>query len=779
MTTGGRSFGLRDDPTAPTSHRCWRHDQQGRRSGPMWQDTSMTGPTFNTVRPGPTVPSGAEHGMLAALGRFVFRRRRLVLVAWAILFAVGIVVGGTVFDHLKDSNGAGSSESVQGAQILDDASSTSATVVAVVNGRAVSDPATRAAVVRASQSVSALPHVVDVVNAYNASDPRLRATNGRASLIVITLHDSTDMVRVHDDVAAVRKTLHDAVPGASVKVGGQLAAMTDQNDATQKDLVKGELIALPILLLALFLVFRGWRSALMPVISALVTVSGALLILLAVTKIVDVGGYAIDVVALFGIALAVDYSLLIVSRFREERAADADSDLGTTVSRTIATAGRTISFSAMIVIASLAGLFAFSDPTFTSLAIGGIATVLVALAAGLTLVPALLGSWGRKIKPAVHSVVDEGFFGTLARRVQRHPIIVAVAVAAILLGAAVPFLGAVFSNGDPRTLPTSFESRAVNDLLAADFPGTQANPIQVVARTPASDPRVAAYAEQVRQVPGVAGVAIEQGLTGNVSAIDVTPTGTSQDATAQRVVRDLRANPPAYRTYVTGTAAFLIDFEHQIVQRLPYALLLIALVTFMLLFLMTGSVLVPIKALIMNALSLGATFGALVWIFQNGHLSGLLGFTAFGAIEVWVPVVVFVFAFGLSMDYEVFLLSRIKECHDEGCDSDTAVAHGLQRSGRIITSAAALVMIVFLGFAAGSSLGIKEMGLALAIAVVVDATLVRCLLVPATMTLLGNANWWAPAPLRRTYERFGLREAPVVDAPAVPAAAPPDPAPVG
>jgi RND superfamily putative drug exporter len=361
--------------------------------------------------------------------------------------------------------------------------------------------------------------------------------------------------------------------------------------------------------------------------------------------------------------------------------------------------------------------------------------------------------------------------------VQRHPIIVAVATTAILLAAALPFLSAHYSNGDPRTLPTSFESRAVNDLLAANFPGTQANPIQVIARVPATDPRVTTYAEQIRQLPGVASVTIQQGLTGNVSAIDVTPTGASQDSTAQRLVRDLRANRPPYQTYVTGTAAFLIDFEQQITERLPYALLLIALATFMLLFLMTGSVLIPIKALIMNLLSLGATFGALVWIFQDGHLSGLLGFTAFGAIEVWVPVVVFVFAFGLSMDYEVFLLSRIKECHDEGCDSDTAVAHGLQRSGRIITSAAALVMIVFLGFAAGSSLGIKEMGLALAIAVAVDATLVRCLLVPATMTLLGKANWWAPAPLRRIYERFGLREAPAADQPAMPAAAEPAPVP--
>ena len=260
----------------------------------------------------------------------------------------------------------------------------------MVDGKPVDDPATRAAVVRASQSVAALPHVVDVVNAYDASDPRLRATDGSASLIVVTLDETTDMATIKDDVAQVRKTLDDAVPGATVKVGGQLAAMSDQNDATQKDLVRGELIALPILLLALFLVFRGWRSALMPVMSALVTVAGALLILLAVTKVIDVGGYAIDVVALFGIALAVDYSLLIVNRFREERAADPGPTSPRPCLARSATAGRTISFSAMIVIASLAGLFAFGDPTFTSLAIGGIATVLVALAAGLTLVPALL-----------------------------------------------------------------------------------------------------------------------------------------------------------------------------------------------------------------------------------------------------------------------------------------------------------------------------------------------------------------------------------------------------
>src|SRR5439155_17718196 len=221
----------------------------------------------------------------------------------------------------------------------------------------------------------------------------------------------------------------------------------------------------------------------------------------------------------------------------------------------------------------------------------------------------------------------------------------------------------------------------------------------------------------IRSWPGVAGVSVEDTRGTGLSVIDVMPAGATQSAAAQDLVRELRADRPGYRTFVTGSAAFLIDFRSQIATRLPWALLLIGLATFVLLFLMTGSVLVPVKALVMNTLSLGATFGALVWIFQDGHLASLLGFTAFGAIEAWMPVIVFAFAFGLSMDYEVFLLSRIKEAHDEGGDTNNAVAAGLQRSGKIITSAAFLVIIVFLGFASGQTMGIKEFGLAMAIAV--------------------------------------------------------------
>src|SRR3954449_6691963 len=286
-----------------------------------------------------------------------------------------------------------------------------------------------------------------------------------------------------------------------------------------------------------------------------------------------------------------------------------------------------------------------------------------------------------------------------------------------------------------------------------------ASPIQVVIPE-APKARVAAYAAELQNLPGVTDVSLEAGLKPGLAAIDVVAAGPAQGDNAQRLVHLIRDHRPGFRTLVTGKAAFLIDFKQRITSRLPYALALIVLTTFILLFLMTGSVLVPLKALVMNALSLGATFGALVWIFQDGHLSGLLGFQSFGAVELWVPILIFVFGFGLSMDYEVFLLSRIKEAHDRSGDSNAAVVTGLQKSGGIITSAAVLVLIVFLGFAAGQNLGIKEMGLALAIAVAVDATIVRCLLVPATMTLLGNANLWAPPALRRLHQRFGLSESP-------------------
>jgi RND superfamily putative drug exporter len=697
--------------------------------------------------------------MLATIARFCVRHRRWVLAAWMLLFIVGITIGMTVFGRLHDSNGGAGTESVQGSNIMQQASSMGPTAVVLVKGPPVAAPGTRAAIEALTARLEKVPDVTGAVNAYSGpAGHALRSADGHASVIVVSVRKNIPMMQQMTVVTALRSAARGAVPGATVQVGGDLGVNQDGMVASQSDLYRGEAIALPVLLLALFFIFRGWRAALLPLAAALATVSGALILLDGMTYATDVAQYSVDVITLFGLALAVDYSLLMLKRFREARAAGAD--VPAAVEFTAATAGRTVTFSALTVAAALSGLLAFGDPTFTSVAVAGISTVLVALASALTLIPALLAAWGPKLKMAHRQEAEDGFFGRLARRVQRRPILAAAGISALLLAAALPFLHVNYGLGDPRTLPQGSESRQVALDLYTGFPGLRADPVVVVAKLPASDPRIAAYAATLAHLPGAGAVSIERGLHGNVAAIDVIPAGTAQGGTARHLVTELRDNRPAFHTWVTGSAAFLTDFNATIAQRLPYALAIIAAATFALLFLMTGSVLIPLKALVMNTLSLGATFGALVWIFQDGHLASLLDFTAFGAIEAWIPVIVFAFAFGLSMDYEVFLLSRIKEAHDEGSDTNHAVAAGLQRSGKIITSAAFLVIIVFLGFAAGKTLGIKEFGLAMAIAVAVDATLVRMILVPATMTLLGRANWWAPAPLRRLHQRLGLHEAP-------------------
>ena len=700
--------------------------------------------------------------MFQTIARLTTARRRLVLAAWAALFVVGMTVGSTVFGHLKDGNGGSSAESVVGFQKIDAAGSHGLSMLVLVDDDRVDDPATVAGIARAAHRLAAQDWVQSVTTAYSAHDPQLRSRDGTATLMVVATDKTDDMAAASMRVGSARRILDQEITTANTKIGGEVAVMADSMASSAHDLAHGELIALPVLLVALVLIFRGVRAALVPVLSALVTVAGALLLLLAATGVVDVSSYAVDVVALFGLGLAVDYSLLMVNRFREERA--VGHDVPDAVHHTVVAAGRTITFSALTVVAALAGLFAFGTPTFTSLAIGGIATVAVALAAGLLLVPALLATWGHRIKPEHRKSADDGFFGRLARRVQKRPVLVIAATAAVLLVAGAPFLGARYSSGDARTLPRSSDSRQVLDVLAGDFGGEATAPVRVVLAAGADDTRVRQYADRLRALPGVVQVSVTAEAA-HLSVVDVTPEGPAQGDVARQLVADIRGDRPSIDSWVTGEAALLIDFQSQIQHRLPWALALIGSTTFVLLFLMTGSVFIPVKALVMNVLSLGATFGALVWVFQDGHLSGLLGFTPYGAIEVWVPIVVFVFAFGLSMDYEVFLLSRIKESYDESGDSNHAVATGLQRSGRIITAAAVLITIVFAGFAAGENLGIKQMGLALAVAVVVDATVVRTLLVPATMTLLGDRNWWAPEPLRRLHARIGLHEAPSAAAP--------------
>jgi RND superfamily putative drug exporter len=356
------------------------------------------------------------------------------------------------------------------------------------------------------------------------------------------------------------------------------------------------------------------------------------------------------------------------------------------------------------------------------------------------------------------------------------PVVVVVGVGLVLLAA--PFLHARFDDIGVHALPESSETRQVAEAIDARFPAVTAEPVEALAEVDPDDPRLAGWVDDVSRLPGVVGATIDDEVSGAaVTVVEVHAEGESNGRTAQAVVRDVRALDPGFPVLVGGDPAEIVDLHDSITSRLPIVIGIVVVATLVLLFLMTGSVVVPVKAIVMNVLSLGATFGALVLVFQDGHLSGLLGFDPPGALDLVMPVIVFVFAFGLSMDYEVFLLSRIREVWEETGDNDLAVAQGLQRSGRIITSAALLIVIVFAGFAAGEIVAMKQLGIGLAIAVIVDATVVRCLLVPATMKLMGRWNWWAPAPLARLHARIGITEAPSVagrprvpDAPSTPVA---------
>jgi RND superfamily putative drug exporter len=420
---------------------------------------------------------------------------------------------------------------------------------------------------------------------------------------------------------------------------------------------------------------------------------------------------------------------------------------------------------------AVSGLLLFDVSIIRAVGAAALSVVLVALLVAITLVPALLVLLTRFVSrrgvlsrlPVVGSIAHtfgdapptEGFFSRLASRVQRRPWLVAGAVTAVLVVLALPSLRIVLVSSGIELLPETSTQRVVTEQTSERFPAVAPPQLRLVAETTPTD--LDTFGAEVAQLDGVERVAPAR-QQGEVAVLDVFVAGDEQGPQAREVVQQIRADRPAYPVYVTGRAASLVDFVASVSADAPLALGWLALATVVLLFLLTGSLLIPVKALVMIVLSLGATFGALVWIFQDGRLEGLLGYSSVGGIEAVIPILVFAFAFGLSMDYEVFLLARIKEYHDQGLDNDAAVSAGLQRTGRVITSAALIIVVVFAGFVVGDLLVIKQTGVALAIAVLIDATLVRILLVPATMTLLGEWNWWAPGPLRRLHARIGLRE---------------------
>jgi RND superfamily putative drug exporter len=696
------------------------------------------------------------------LASFVVRRRRAVIVFWVGLLVVTAAIGSSAFSVLSTDFGAGTTtESGRVAQQLDDLAETGGQVAVVVDGVDVEDPDVQATVTAGLAPIVELDGVISVLDPWSTGSDELVATDGRAALVVVTLSGDLDDEEQEAVAGEVEDLAHE-IDAPEVVVGGDVLVSQTFAEASEADLLRGEAIALPIAFIVMVLLLGGLVAAGMPLLVAFGGVLTTLAVLVGATLLGDVSIFSVNVVNMLGIGLGIDYGLLMVNRFREERG--LGRDVPDAVVRTVSSAGTTVVFSALTVAVAMSGLFVFGVPLLTSFGIAGLSVVLLSMAAAVTLLPATLAAVGGRITPLAPTPDGEGRFYRIARWVQARPVKVGGAVALVLVLLAVPFLNARFENGDARTLPRSSEVRAAALLLSERFPARGSDPVIVVAAADATDPAVTAWIESIEADADVVGTSVRPGTPAGITVVDVVASGTSQGDAATALVRDLRAGETSFDVQVGGPAAELLDVKGKLGDRLPYAIALVSLATLVLLFLMTGSIVVPIKAVLMNILSLGASFGAMVWIFQDGNLSGLLAFDSVGALDLWMPVLILIFAFGLSMDYEVFLLSRIKEVHDETGDNDLAVAVGLQRSGRIITSAAALIVVVFAGFAAGEVLAIKQLGVGLAIAVIVDATLVRTLLVPATMKLLGERNWWAPAPLRRFHDRYGLHEAPSVAA---------------
>jgi RND superfamily putative drug exporter len=698
--------------------------------------------------------------MLRRLARFSLGHRRLVAAAWVVLFVAGIAIGSGVFDRLDpdvgDVEGTESARADARLQALDPGGES---IAAVADGVDPRDPRVAAAVRATAGRLRAIPGVAQVADPFSGP-PELLARDGRAALVAVEFAHGLGEDRFDRALEAAEAELR-RLDAPRVLVGGGPLQDREFEEQVASDLARAELLSMPVVLVLLLVLFGGIVAAGLPVLVALTGVAGSLLALFGISSVTDVSVYSVNVITMLGLGLAVDYSLLLVSRFREER---ATRSLAAAVEEAAATAGRTVVFSGLTVAAALAGLLVFDDPFLRSMAYGGGAVVLIDMLAAVTLLPALLGLGDRRIRPARPRKAGMGMFAPISRLVQRRAVLIVVVVAVPLVVAATPFLHARYQQPDARFLPAGAESRELSETVAARFdPAIWVEPVVLVTEAGA-DPdglaRVADLSDRIARLDGVRTVGRPRPLAEGVAVVEVLPEGSGTDAAASRLVGDIRALPAPFPLQVTGDAAELADYQATIAERLPLAAGLVALATLVLLFLFTGSVVVPVKAIVMNVLSLGASFGALVWVFQEGHLAGLLGAEGTGALDPTVPVLTFAITFGLSMDYEVFLLSRIKEAWDQTGDNDLAVALGLQRTGRIVTSAALLLVVVFTGFMTAGMLTIKQIGLGTVLAVALDATVVRMLLVPATMKLLGRWNWWAPAPLGRLHRRIGLDERP-------------------
>ncbi len=692
--------------------------------------------------------------MFHRLGAFVAARAKLVLAVSLVVVAGCAVLGMGVFGRLQDEGFADpSAASTKAKALLDTKFGGEPNIVFLVHARdgSIDSPAVTADGERLTRALTNDPRLRDVSSYWPAHVPALRSRNGADALIVAhVIHGSDGILKDYGNVDTANATL---------RIGGDKG--TDVGAQVGKDLAIAEAIAVPITLILLVIAFGSMVAAVLPLSVALIAILGTFAELGLLTHATDVSIFAINLTTALGLGLGIDYALLIVSRFREELSRGVA--VPDAVARTTATAGRTIAFSALAVAAALATMLVFPVYFLKSFAYAGVGGTLFAALAALVVLPAILTLLGHRVNagrvPGVRPMrsPEAPFWGRLARAVMRRPVLWAAPVIAALLVMSAPLLHVTFATPDERVLPKSTATHQVGDTLRAQF-AVKPNPIDSVLSPAPSAASLARYRSELRGLTGVTGVTTT--TSEGTTRVSLATSYDSASGPAQHLVRQVRAvpAPPGSTVLVGGATATLIDAKYAISSHLWLAGLIIVLSTLIVLFLFTGSIVQPVRALIGNALTLGATLGTMVWIFQDGHLSGVLGFTP-TPINTSMPVLLFCIAFGLSMDYEVFLISRIKELHDSGAPTRDAVIQGLARTGRIVSTAAVLLAVSFFAFGTSKVSFIQFFGLGSGLAILLDATLVRGVLVPASMRLLGDASWYAPGPLRRFHRAFGLREA--------------------
>jgi RND superfamily putative drug exporter len=712
--------------------------------------------------------------MFGRIGRFTASHARAVLAITVLLMVGAAALGVTAFGKLQtegfdDPN----ADSSQAMALIDSQFGGENDVVFLFSSTtgSVDDPAAAQAAADLTDRLATDPGITGFTSYFTTKAPPMRSADGQYAIGVAQLTDEGHVKELRADYAEGNGPLQ-------VRIGGPDAIGVDISNQVASDLAVAEAIAVPIIMVLLVIVFGSVIAALLPLAIGTIAVFGTFALLSVLGSVTDVSVFAINLTTALGLGLAIDYALLMVSRFREEL--DRGHDTIEAVARTVETAGRTIVFSALTVAVALGALILFPLYFLRSFAYAGIGVVLIAMTAAIFVLPALLAVLGHRVNsmrlPWVKRTPSSvsALWAKVAGAALKRPFLLGAPVVLLLVIAAVPLLKVEFGTPDDRVLTDSAETRVVGDVLRADFPSDDAKALQLVTRHPAGTTVIGDYAQELSRLPGVESVTASVGTYADGRAVGpgvaayaakdmqqrltVLTAYDAHSTAGQELVTKVRETPTeGMEVLVGGPAARLVDSKDAIASKLPLAAGLIAVSTFLLLFLFSGSVLQPLRALLFNVLGLSATIGLMVMIFQEGWLASWLGFTPL-PLDTSMLVLLFCVVFGLSMDYEVFVLSRIKEMHDQGADLNESVRHGLSRTGRLVTMAAVLLAVSLLAFGTSGVSFVQMFGIGSGLAILIDATLIRGVLVPVGMRVLGRAAWWSPPAMRRLHDRIGLRE---------------------